>query len=78
MKEDLDSSHSDIYNGAYANFTITNLEDYFSSLYDVVYHVANSLSKHFLDPQEFLADLDATRKMQWHGFKEFHMLIILF
>ena len=64
MKKDFDSSYSDISNGAYADFTIKNHEDYFSSLSDVVDHVADSLFEHFSDIQEFLADLDATRKMQ--------------
>ena len=63
-KEDFDSSDSDISNGAYVDFTIKNHEDYFSSLSDVVDHVADPLFEHFSDIQEFLADLDATRKMQ--------------
>ena len=64
MKEDFDSSDSNNSNGAYADFTITNLEDCFSSLFDVVNNVADPLFEHFSNPQEFLADLDATRKMQ--------------
>lgn len=63
-KEDFDSFDSDISNGACAYFTITNPEDYFSSLFDVVDHVADPLFEHLSDPWEFLAYLDATGKMQ--------------
>jgi hypothetical protein len=77
MKEDFDSSDSDIYNGAYADFTITNHEDYLSSLSDVVYHVMDPLSEYLLDPWEFLADLDATQNMQ-SQFQRVPMLRIMF
>ena len=63
-KEDFDSSNFELSNGAYANFTNTNHEDYFSSLFDVVDDVIDPFSKYFMDKEEFLADLYATRKIQ--------------
>ena len=63
-KEDFDSSDSNISNGAYDDFTITNLEDYFSSLPDVVDHVIDPLFEYLLDTQEFAVDLYATKNMQ--------------
>ena len=64
MKEDFDSFDSDNSNCAYVDFTITNPKENISSLSDVVDQVANPLFEYFSYIQEFLADLDATRKMQ--------------
>ena len=48
-KEDIDYSNLDISNGAYADFTISNHEDYFSSLFDVADDVIDCFLEYFLD-----------------------------